>query len=453
MHLLNLFCIDEIHLFIEFGCSFPTSFQLLRDRLFSIFKVTETNSTVPLLLMTATFNHHLLYLLQLMIGYQITPTNIFWAPTCDFQKRHILIEASYSLQHFNQLKKAIKNSIEGNDSHKCIIITNTAKRANECKESIDSWLDSSDDIKGDSILVIGKQQTELKFAYTTAFTNTPFDSNEQNIDNNIQPRFLVGTSGCIGAGLDSPDVHLVMRIGISPSIIDFIQEMGRCGRMNYQQSLTIASDIFSIVFSIHDYVYLYERIFIEKEQINQDESDSEMQNNLMSKKKYREIEVYRLNSVCSMMLLQFGCWHKFLERESSNPYVNYNDMQSQPCMHFCPYCTNEINEIVKTVSRMGLCRFLADVMLNSSKRYTPIELGDKLYKYPNSGTLIYGRKSAERPEKKSDCYDTIIQLLLVGILNLTIEPSPNPTALCTVTKNDIEPMYLNNAVWTNIQHY
>lgn len=450
-HLLNLLCVDEIHLYIEFGTSFRTSFQRLRDEVFGVFKISATTSTIPLLFMTATFNYHLHDILQRMIGFQIGIQNIFWARTTEFQKRHIKIDVSYTLQHFHEMKKSLLQSVQHSIVNKCIIITNTAKRALECKESLDSWLDSKETIKGDSIVVVGNQQTELKFAFTTAFTNTPFNGNDPNLNNDIQPRFLIGTSGCIGAGLDAMDVHLVMRIGLSPSLIDFVQEMGRCGRLVSNDNNTTSSDLFSIVFSIHDYVYLYERIFIEE--VDDADGDDEItQNVIMSKEEYRKIEVFRLNEVCSMMFLQLGCWHKYIEKASSNPYDVYHDTQFLPCLNSCPFCTNQICDIVKTVNRLGLCRFLANTMLNATKRYNPIELGDRLYNYPNSGTLIYNRKSAEKPEKKSDCYVTIIQLILVGILTLNIHPSPNPTAVCSVTSDDIEPRYLSNHVWQYIRH-
>ena len=41
---------------------------------------------------------------------------------------------------------------------------------------------------------------------------------------------MLGTSGCIGAGLDCDDVHLVCRIGLATSVLNLIQEMGRCER-------------------------------------------------------------------------------------------------------------------------------------------------------------------------------------------------------------------------------
>ena len=53
-------------------------------------------------------------------------------------------------------------------------MTNTEKGGTECQESLDLWLGSEDKYNGDSVLVVGNQDSELKFAFTTEFTNTSF---------------------------------------------------------------------------------------------------------------------------------------------------------------------------------------------------------------------------------------------------------------------------------------
>ena len=51
------------------------------------------------------------------------------------------------------------------------------------------------------------------------------------IDNNKHyPRILIATSSYIRGGLDCGDNDLVMRDGFPTSLLDFVQEMGRCGR-------------------------------------------------------------------------------------------------------------------------------------------------------------------------------------------------------------------------------
>ena len=69
---------------------------------------------------------------------------------------------------------------------------------------------------------------------------------------------MIGTPGCIGAGLHCMHVNLVCRIGLLLSMIHFIQEMGRCGRDPYSEH----ENTYTIAFHLHDYVYLVERLYV-----------------------------------------------------------------------------------------------------------------------------------------------------------------------------------------------
>ena len=65
---LNLFCIDEIHLFLEFGISFRHIFQSLKSKIISIFYNEDNNSMkIPILLMTATFDLQMFSIIQKML--------------------------------------------------------------------------------------------------------------------------------------------------------------------------------------------------------------------------------------------------------------------------------------------------------------------------------------------------------------------------------------------------
>ena len=97
--------------------------------------------------------------------------------------------------------------------------------------------------------MIGNQDTELKYAYTTEFTNTRFINETSYSTEMLCPRYLIGTPGCIGAGLDCDSVSYVKRLGIPASIIDFIQEMGRCGRSNNIKN--ICQNTYTIALRLH----------------------------------------------------------------------------------------------------------------------------------------------------------------------------------------------------------
>ena len=62
--ILNLVCIDEIHMFVEFGITFRPSFQSLRHCLFEKIQINETTSDVPILLMTAKIQKRKIILIQ-----------------------------------------------------------------------------------------------------------------------------------------------------------------------------------------------------------------------------------------------------------------------------------------------------------------------------------------------------------------------------------------------------
>ena len=116
---LKLICIDEVHLFVEFGVAFHPSFYYLKDKLFSmiinksnnnISSSTSSNTSslkVPLLCMMATFNHHLFVLLQQMIGIYFNINNFFWNGPHSFQRRNIHISIKHSNQTFRFVKECL----------------------------------------------------------------------------------------------------------------------------------------------------------------------------------------------------------------------------------------------------------------------------------------------------------------------------------------------------------
>ncbi len=87
--LLKLVCVDEVHQFVEFGLTFQKTFMSLKDSLFKLLWVTESQDKdsllhtilkVPLLFMSATMNRSLVDLLQKIVGIQLCSNNMY----CDF---------------------------------------------------------------------------------------------------------------------------------------------------------------------------------------------------------------------------------------------------------------------------------------------------------------------------------------------------------------------------------
>lgn len=115
--MVNLFCIDEVHLFVKYGLSFRKKFSLLQNKVFSKMIDDRNNNQnehgngtslkVPILCMTATFNAELLELLNKMTNFTIGTQYMFWSNGHDFQKRHIKIAIQYTNQYVRYLKKRL----------------------------------------------------------------------------------------------------------------------------------------------------------------------------------------------------------------------------------------------------------------------------------------------------------------------------------------------------------
>ena len=229
--------------------------------------ILSVNLNVPLLLMTATFNMELLSILQTMIGIRITPSMYVWSGRQDIQRRTVRIAVSMSAQYLKCVKMILTELLSSNLDKKIIIYTNTASKAEKIKEEIDSWLNLTSAFEGDTIMINGDMESEVKLMSATTFTSNPSNPCE-NIDTDIfYPRVLIATSSCIGAGLDSSSVYSVVRIGFPTSLLDLIQEMGRCGRNRINDG-TNPTDNYYLFLSLRDFIYLNERLY----ESNDDES-------------------------------------------------------------------------------------------------------------------------------------------------------------------------------------
>ena len=450
---LNLLCIDEIHLFLEFGISFRPIFQDMKTKIIKLLHKDSKSLKVPLLMMTATFDLVMFNMIQKMLGINIDREHVFWAEYFTFQKRHINIEIKYSIQSYKSTTDEIKRYFSQTDDNKGVIICSTASKAKEVQTKLDHWLDSNESIEGDTVLVVGDLDTETKFAYTTRFTNSSYGvAFEPYSSERLCPRFMIGTPGCIGAGLDCNHVNLVCRIGLPTSIIHFIQEMGRCGRDPYSSY----PNTYTIVFHLHDYVYLIERLYkVENDCENNKTRDTNDKQRFITVEEERKYYIDNLNKLCRMLFCNYGCWHACLESISSNPFTKSNQrLVIPPCINHCPYCMKSLSKFIKPVSKSGLQSFLVSTqMSNHNESYTPTMLVKKLIDYPLVGRVIYGRQSATKIEKSSDASVTILQLLCCEILHLYVKEDKNPQSVCILSRTGPQPHYLLDNYWHSITHF
>ena len=276
---LKLVCIDEIHLYVMFGVTFRKEFVNLRDTFFQHL-IDETRSPptnsptnlpcylkVPLLLMTATFNPTLINLIESMIGIKILRENYLWSSRDKMARRNITINIKFTTQTTRYIKTVLHGSMCGNLNKKCIVYTNTASCLDQLKVDIEQWLNSSDDIKGDVLIIHGDMKKEVNFVSAERFTESIADPQILLDSNKFYARILLATAGSNGVGLDSQDIYSVTRIGYPTSVIDMAQEMGRCGRGPSSSGSAVTGE-FHLVLSLNDFVYLNQRLYLPEDSGN-----------------------------------------------------------------------------------------------------------------------------------------------------------------------------------------
>ena len=90
-------------------------------------------------------------------------------------------------------------------------------------------MDMSNEVKGGVLVIQGDLQPEIKCILAEQFTKQVNEPQLLLNSDTYYPRIVLATAGCIGVGLDSCDVYSVCRVGMPFSIINMVQEMGRCG--------------------------------------------------------------------------------------------------------------------------------------------------------------------------------------------------------------------------------
>ena len=484
IRMMNLLCIDEVHLFVDFGLSFRREFLDLRHKVFNkliksngrsnIHSSSTTALKIPILCMTATFNTKLLSLLQQIMNITFDPRRFFWSQSSLFKKRHIKICIKYSTQYKRIIKDNLNTFLKTKLKSKAVICSNTAKKVTELQDDVRRWMTCpATGYVGTTALVIGKEDVVRKLLYTVAFTKDW--TNEEIDDTSIfTPRVLLGTAGCIGAGLDSNHVHLVQRVGMPTSRLNLIQEMGRCGRKLTGEYMTI-ENCYHVLYNLRDFVYLNERLFlsdedeIENEEENNDECSAST-NDIISIDEERKMQQANLLATAQLFCLNVGCWHRLLEDECGNPFVtcNHNDdsmhvpdeHESDTCNGFCPQCDGTMAEMIKPINRIGIKHFLVD---SFGDRYTglvsPMELSKQLFNFENVGDVVYKRKQSKKAESLQVAQHTILQLLSSNIIRIDMDISQSkPFAHCKLCfdKRDkesstyMQPHYSIDSFWKYI---
>jgi superfamily II DNA helicase RecQ len=370
---LKFVCFDEVHLFVSFGISFRPNFIRLKELLFEKLRLRgtapiqqrentgqSTTLKIPILFMTATFNDVLLKHLEKMTGLSIKQDCFHWSGCNTFQRRNIQIAMSFTSYKTKIIKALMKDHLETNINSKAIVYSSVAKSTEKIQDTLDMWLDDPLNVDGDTILINGDLEPEWKFVSTQCFTETNLNPAKTIEDNCFYPRILIATSGCIGAGLDCADVNLVVRDGFPSSLLDMIQEMGRCGRGVCPISNNKKDGFFHMILNVESFTYLIERMY----EANSDDTDEDrvLRSSVVSVDEYRKLEYNNLINVLRLVFLQLGCWHVILEQSCSSTTTE----ELTPCQLNCPYCNKSMESYIMQVRRVGLIAFLIDTFIRRS---------------------------------------------------------------------------------------
>jgi hypothetical protein len=462
-NVLRQVCIDEVHLFVMFAITFRHSFLKLKNLLFNQLIDNNTNipsiipSTnpcvrhlkVPILFMTATFNAQLLHYLERIVGFTIPYPSTFWSDRSTFARRNISINISSSFYKMKMIKNSLSNTLEDNEHKKAIIYCNTASAVDKIRDELDNWLnEATTKIEGDTIIINGDLESEWKFFSAQRFTQVTTNPQECILNNIYYPRILIATSGCIGAGLDSSSVYSVIRDGFPSSVLDLIQEMGRCGRGRScgMNNLNTNVDSFDINVQLSSFVYMIERILNSKPLLDGD--DKKRLEQVISQEELVNFQIRNLVEVVEFIYINCTtCWHKKLEEKSvlasygtlplsRDINIDASSLYSDTCLNACPACNHSYLSYIKPISRIGLTQFIVHTfILTQSGVITPAILIQKLSKYKDVGIVVYKKRVVTAPTIQI-MTSTVMQLIASQIV--LIKPAlSNDVNICSLSLNVI----------------
>ena len=403
LNIISFVVVDELHMFNMFGRSFRCEFMKLKTKLFQ-----KVHDKVVMLFMTASCNRRIRASFEEMIGVAITHTE--WPSAVQIANRKVTILCDYSQRPIGKVEKAISNVVRMDDGlgTKCIVYSNVRKRVLEIQERIGDSFDVEDALHQFDVLSIHGQLTkDQKACYIQTFLD-PDHPDDKNI------RVLCATSGVGNVGIDSKEIRSVFRLEFPPSILDFVQEMGRAGRV---QVADPGNYSYTVYYSIDSFLYLYERALDPDNPMNDDA--------------YRKEEVESLFEVGKMLVFQNECFYVTTEKHLGNPEVQMNDSLFEPCNLWCPVCRDPIKDrrIVPIVDRHGLSTVLFhlfnpppnNIVINKNRDPWTIDvLVREVRRYPNSTQLIL--KSKVKGGISPDNIKRILfGLVLRGLLQLSYD--------------------------------
>ena len=372
---ISFVVVDELHMFNYFGSTFRKEFGDLQRRLFK-----AVSAFTPMLFLTASCNSRIKRSFEAMIGVAIT--DIEWPDSLEIVNRRVSLYCQYSQKPMGKLTSQISSLLLSDEPEagqdKVIVYSNIRKRLLVVQEKLEDAFDNEERLHQYEILSIHGQLTkEEKSAYIQMFLN-PVREEDKGI------KVMCATSGVGNVGVDSPHIRAVFRMDCPPSILDFVQECGRAGRVQFQQPLKYS---YNVWFSLESFLYLYERAMDP--------------NNTNIDPTFSKDEVDGLFEVGRLLVLQDRCFYLAIENHLGNPSIVIDNTRQTPC-RICPFCRNRDgngNEtpIVPPMHQAGTRQVIFHVfnpppsnanVHREQKVWTVDVLVDAIRSFPNATELI-----------------------------------------------------------------
>ena len=151
--------------------------------------------------MTATMTSDLIKYLQRFVGIRMFPH--LWSGRQNMQRRTVKIDLHFTTTPMRIIRAVFDNTLSSNLFKKSIVYTNTAAEAESLQNKIDVLLDNESVFEGDTVLIKGDLDPEVKKVNAEKFTEEVINPAEVIEENEFYPRVPIATPSCIGAGLDS----------------------------------------------------------------------------------------------------------------------------------------------------------------------------------------------------------------------------------------------------------
>jgi hypothetical protein len=371
--LLRLLCIDEVHLFVDFGLAFRDEFGALRPFLFDLLwndppsrnnrqntANSTTTTTIPILFMTATASKPMCDDMERLCGISLTHDlySVFWGDAMQQMCRKQSMSVLYSTTPINEFKKFVLPQLRTNVVDKYMWLTNNRFLIEKHDVSIVQLLDEDPLVFADVVPLNGSLIKEQKMWNVIQFCK----SNVPNIpklkpeipetERPFNPQLLNGTNRTTCAGLDSNDIVGVVNAELLGSTSEVSQLKGRAGRATKPSPDRFW---FLMIVSLDSYCNLLRRNFLTFRETKNQHLYNLLQSNLAA--------------VLEGFVLPQMCLHSFLEIQAANPfYPQANRAIPPPCEQWCSFCRREYPRLFPVVHRLGVQQVIMDIFVNPTKQ-------------------------------------------------------------------------------------